>query len=346
MKLTSTPAARLTGIGRIEIVQMPVPAPAHDEVVVRVLAVGLCGSDAHWFDEGEIGDAVLGEGLVLGHEMSGVIESGPRSGERVAIDPSIPCLVCPACLDGRSNLCTNLRFAGHGTTDGGLRGRLVWPERCLVPIPDHLSDEAGALLEPLGIALHAIELGRPKAHEPVAVVGSGPIGLAVVSALRAQGVGPIVVTERLPHRLQAALQMGASHAIAATEDAEELELLMAAVDGGVEVVIETAGTDTGLDSALALARPGGRVIVVGIPAGDRSSFAASTARRKELSLVFCRRMLPEDLVGAALLAGDGRVDLDALVSHRYPIETADEAFRTLVQRSGLKVIVLPDPEPG
>jgi L-iditol 2-dehydrogenase len=341
----STPAVRLRGVGRLDLVQVPVPEPAQGEVVIRVLAVGLCGSDAHWFEEGGIGDAVLGEGLILGHELSGVIESGPRRGQRVAVDPSVPCLTCLPCLAGRSNLCVDLRFAGHGTTDGGLRGRLVWPERCLVPIPDHVSSEAGALLEPLGIGLHAIELGRPKAGEPVVVIGSGPIGLVVVSALQAQGVGPIVVTDRLSHRLAAAVVMGASRAIAATEDDEELELLLSAVDGGAAVVIETAGTDTALGSALAVARPGGRVVLVGIPAGDRSSFLHSTARRKELTLVFCRRMLPDDLVRAAALAGEGMVDLDALVSHRFMLEESDEAFRTLVERRGLKVVVVPAEEP-
>jgi L-iditol 2-dehydrogenase len=342
----STPAVRLVGPGRLDLVRVPVPEPAQGEVVLRVLAVGLCGSDAHWFEEGGIGDAVLGEGLILGHELSAVIESGSRRGQRVAVDPSVPCLACSPCLAGRSNLCVDLRFAGHGATDGGLRGRLTWPERCLVPIPDHLSSEAGALLEPLGIGLHAIELGRPRADEPVVVIGTGPIGLVVVSALRALGMGPIVVTDRLTHRLASALAMGASRAIAATEDDEELEQLLSAVDGGAAVVIETAGTDTALGSALAVARPGGRVVLVGIPAGDRSSFLHSTARRKELTLVFCRRMVPDDLVRAAALAGDGMVDLDALVSHRFPLEDSEAAFRTLVERRGLKVIVLPSGEPG
>jgi L-iditol 2-dehydrogenase len=344
MQPTSTPALRLTGVGRLDRVRMPVPAPAADEVLIRVLAVGLCGSDAHWFEEGGIGDAVLGEGLILGHELSGVVESGPRRGERVAVDPSIPCLACPHCLADRSNLCADLRFAGHGGTDGGLRGHLVWPERCLVPIPDHVSAEAGALLEPLGVALHAIDLGRPEKDEHVVVVGAGPIGLAVVTALRAREVGPILVTDRLPHRLQAALELGAGQAIAATEDAEELELLMAAVDDGAGVVIETAGNDRALGSALSAARPGGRVVLVGIPSADRSCFIASTARRKELTLFMCRRMLPEDLARAAALAGEGRVDLDALVSHRYPLAAGEQAFRALVERSGLKVMVLPDAE--
>lgn len=344
MKPTSTPALRLTGIGRLDQVRVPVPAPADDEALIRVLAVGLCGSDAHWFEEGEIGDAVLGEGLILGHELSGVIESGPRRGERVAVDPSIPCRACQFCLSGRSNLCADLRFAGHGRTDGGLRGHLVWPERCLVPIPDHVSDEAGALLEPLGVALHTIDLGRPEKDERVVVVGAGPIGLLVVAALRARRVGPILATDRLSHRLRAALEMGASHAVAATEDDDELEALAALVDGGAGLVIETAGNDMALGSALAAARPGGRVVLAGIPSDDRSRFVASTARRKELTLSMCRRMLPGDLERAAALAGEGKVDLDALVSHRYPLAAGDQAFSTLVERSGLKVMVLPGPE--
>jgi L-iditol 2-dehydrogenase len=341
MRPATTPAVRLTGIGRIEHVEVPVPEPGAGEVLLRVLAVGLCGSDAHWFEEAGIGDAVLGEGLILGHELCAVIESGPRSGERVAVDPAIPCLGCGQCASGRLNLCPNLCFAGHGTTDGALRRHLVWPERCLVPIPDHLSDEVGAMLEPLGVALHAIDLARLEGRGPVVVVGCGPIGLLLVAALRARGVGEIVVTDRLEHRLRAATSLGAARAITATGDDHELGLLLAAVGEGVEVVFETAGTEAALGSALIAARPGGRVVLVGIPSGDRTAFVASIARRKELTLALCRRMLPEDLLRAATLVGEGRVDLDALVSHRFPMETSDEAFHTLVGRTGLKVVVLP-----
>jgi L-iditol 2-dehydrogenase len=331
----------LTGAGRLEHVDTPVPEPGTGEVLIRVLAVGLCGSDAHWFDEGGIGDATLSGGLVLGHEFCGVIESGPRAGERVAVDPAIPCLSCEQCAVGRHHLCLNLRFAGHGATDGALRGHLAWPERCLVPMPTHLSDEEGALLEPLGVALHAIDLGVPEVGASVGVAGCGPIGLLLVAALRQRGVDRIVVSDRLTHRTRAATEMGATATIDATEDEEELEAWQAAGSAGVDVFFETSGTDTGLHSALASTRPGGRVVLVGIPARDRTSFVASMARRKEVTLALCRRMMHQDLVRAAFLAAEDLSGIDRLVSHSYPLTAVEEAFAVLTERRGLKVMVIP-----
>ncbi len=304
---------------------MPVGEPSEGEALLRVLAVGLCGSDAHWFREGAIGDASLGGGLVLGHEFSAVIETGPRAGQRVAVDPAIPCLKCEQCIAGRPNLCLHLKFAGHGI-DGALRGHMIWPERCLVPIPDHIPDEQGAMLEPLGVALHAISLAGDIEGASVGVTGCGPIGLLLIAALRRSGARRLVATDPLTHRLEAAVAMGAS-----AWDGED----------GLDVVFETAGTDPALHTALTAAGPGGRVVLIGIPDRDRTSFVASLARRKELTLVVCRRMLPGDLVRAAEMAGSGLSGLESLVTHRYPISQAAEAFRALIGQVGLKVMIIP-----
>ncbi len=336
----TTPAVRLTGAGLLEHVEMPVPEPGPGEVLIRVLSVGLCGSDAHWFEEGQIGDATVGDGLVLGHEISGIIESGPRSGERVVVDPAVPCQKCELCVAGRSNLCLDLRFAGHGADDGGLRRHMVWPERCLVTLPDGLSDDAGALLEPLGVAIHSIDLAPPDAAASVGVIGSGPIGLLLVGALRVRGVRRIVATDRLDHRVEAAGSMGADDAIAVTTEVGGDDQLVEAAGGGLDVVYETAGNDAAVNSALMAARPGGRVVLVGIPAGDRTSFAASLARRKELTVSVARRMLPSDLHRAVDLAAQG-LDLESLITDRYPITEAEPAFRNLTERTGIKVIIRP-----
>ncbi|HWL50614.1 MAG TPA: alcohol dehydrogenase catalytic domain-containing protein, partial [Acidimicrobiia bacterium] len=293
--------------------------------LLRVLAVGLCGSDAHWFREGAIGDAALGDGLVLGHEFSAVIETGPRAGQRVAVDPAIPCLTCEQCVAGRPNLCLNLEFAGHGI-DGGMRRHMIWPERCLVPIPEHIPDVQGAMLEPLGVAIHAIDLAGDIEGASVGVIGCGPIGLLLVAALRRSGASRIVTTDPLAHRLEAALAMGANDL-----DGED----------GLDVVFETAGSDSALHTALTVAGPGARVVLIGIPDGDRTSYVASLARRKELTLVVCHRMLPGDLVRAAEMAGSGLPGLESMVTHRYPISQATEAFHTLISRVGLKVVIIP-----
>jgi L-iditol 2-dehydrogenase len=324
------PAVRLIGVGRLEQSSVEVGEPGPDEVLLRVLSVGLCGSDAHWFEEGGIGDATVPEGGVIpGHEFCGVIESGPRSGERVAVDPAIPCLRCVQCQAGRLHLCLEMRFAGHGLTDGAMRSHLVWPERCLVTLPDDMPDEQGALLEPLGVALHAIDLGVVGAADRTAVIGCGPVGLLLVAALAARGVPDILALDPLEHRVAAATAMGATAGGSPTHDDE------------VDVVFDCAGNDGSLHTALQMARPGGRAVLVGVPEGDRATFQASLARRKEIALLLCRRMLPEDLARAAELVDSGAVSLDGLISHRFPMAEADTAFQTLVGRTGLKVVVQP-----
>jgi L-iditol 2-dehydrogenase len=306
-------------------------------VLLQVLAVGLCGSDSHWYREGGIGDADLGEGLVLGHEFVARVETGPGRGRRVAVDPAIPCLVCDQCIAGRPNLCLDLRFAGHNI-DGALRGHLVWPERCLVPLPDAIPDEQGVLLEPLGVALHAIDLAGPVAGSSVGVIGCGPIGLVLMAALRDLQAGRIVATDLLVHRLQVAAALGATEVVGAPEGADPF---VAASGAGFDVVFETAGDDVALHRALSAARPAGRVVLVGIPDGDRTSFTASLARRKELTMSVCRRMLPGDLARAAVLAERGIAGIERLVTHRRGLDHCREAFETLAAREGIKVVVIP-----
>ena len=317
-------ALRLHGTGDLRLHDEPAPEPGDGEVVVRVTAVGLCGSDRHWFLEGGIGDAVLDRPLVLGHEVVGTIQSGPRTGQRVAVDPAVPCGRCALCRSGEPHLCGRLRFAGHGSEDGGLRSCLAWPERLAHPLPDRLSDAEGALLEPLGVALHAVDLGHVRPGSTAGVFGCGPLGLLLVQALRAAGAETIVASDPLSHRGAAAVAAGA------TLDRRE-----------VDVAFEVAGEDAALADAIDAVRPGGRVVLVGIPDGDRTSFAASTARRKGLSLLLCRRMKPADLPRAIRLAVAGEVELGELVGGRYALSEWDEAFGDLVERRGLKVVVEP-----
>jgi len=289
--------------------------------------VGLCGSDRHWFLEGGIGDAVLDRPLVLGHEFVGTIESGERAGERVALDPAVPCGRCSVCLGGNPHLCPELRFAGHGSADGALRTSLAWPDRLAHALPDGLSNAEGSLLEPLGVALHALDLAKARPGSTAGVFGCGPLGLLLIQALRAAGVEKVVASDPLPHRAEAAASLGA------TLDGRE-----------VDVAFEAAGEDAALADAIDNVRPGGRVVLVGIPDGDRTSFTASTARRKGLTLALCRRMKPSDLLRAIRLAEAGDVELGTLVSGRYALSEWREAFGELVERRGLKVVVEPQRE--
>jgi L-iditol 2-dehydrogenase len=307
--------------------------------LVRVTAVGICGSDLHWWGEAGIGDARLTAPLVLGHEAAGVIVGGPRDGERVAIDPAIPCGACRSCRDGYRNLCSRMRFAGHGRQDGMLREFVTWPSELLHPLPDALNDADGSLLEPLGVAIHALDLGHVRLGASVAVVGCGPIGLLLVQVLRAAGAGQVTAFEPLPHRREAAAQLGAD-VVAEPARAKHLAAQRERIDEGVDVAFEMAGTNDGVQVAVDVARPGGRVVLGGIPSDDQTTFQASVARRKGLTIAMVRRM-NEVYPRAIRLAAGKRVDLAPLVTHRFPLNEAAAAFGAAAQRAGLKVIVEP-----
>ena len=323
-------SVRLHAPGDLQIHDEPIPVPGEGEKLIRVKAVGVCGSDLHWFGEGSIGDARLDKPLVLGHEFSGISETG----ERVAIDPAIPCGHCEWCEQGHPNLCANMKFAGHGSDDGALREFMAWPQKCLHRIPESISDADSALLEPLGVAIHAVDLGKLKAGMSVGVFGSGPIGLLIVQLAKICGAAHIVATDKLAHRLEAAKKFGAAQAFL-------VDNLMGAADrvlNSVDVAFEVAGEQGAVDDAFAAARSGGKVILVGIPEDDRTSFSASMARRKGLTIKLVRRM-KHTYPRAIDLVSKGLVDVRSLVTHRFPLDRAAEAFQVAARREGLKVII-------
>ena len=312
----------------------PVPAAGEGEKVVRVKSVGVCGSDLHWFSQGEIGDAKLERPLVLGHEFAGELEDG----RRVAVDPAISCGHCEFCEHGHPNLCENMIFAGHGKTDGALREWMAWSEKSLVPIPDTISYTDGAMLEPLGVAIHAVYLGKLKAGMTVGVFGCGPIGLLLIQLAKLSGAANIIATDKLAHRVEAASRFGASQAFLAGNNFQLSEVRAATGGRGVDVAFEAAGTQDAVDASVASVIPGGKLILVGIPDDDTTSFSASTARRKGLTIKLVRRM-KHTYPRAIELVSKGLVDLRSLVTHRFPLEQAAEAFRVAGRREGLKVII-------
>ena len=335
-------AARLHGIGDIRVSDEPMPVPVPGTSLIKVTAVGICGSDLHWYEDAGIGDAKLATPLVVGHEFAGVIEGGPRHGERVAVDPAIPCGVCEQCLEGNRNLCPFVSFAGHSTTDGALSEYLTWPNELLHALPEALSDPDGAMLEPLGVALHSYDLGHVKIGSTVAVVGCGPIGLCLVQLARAGGATLVIAVEPLAHRRQAALRYGAD-VVLSTDPDEFLSGLTEATQGrGVDVAFEVAGTDEAVAMAMEAARPGARVVLAGIPSSDRTAFSASGARRKGLSLIMVRRMKESVYPRAIRLVERGLVDVRTMVTARFGLSRVEQAFRTAQARDGLKVIIEAD----
>jgi L-iditol 2-dehydrogenase len=327
-------SVRLHGVGDLRIHDEPVPIAGAGEKLVRIKSVGVCGSDLHWFSEGEVGDAKLERPLVLGHEFAGEAEDG----QRVAIDPAIWCGHCEYCEKGHPNLCENMIFAGHGKHDGAMREYASYPTRCLFPIPDSLSFADGAMLEPLGIAIHTVDLGKLKAGMTVGVFGCGPIGLLIIQMAKLSGTANILVTDKLAHRAEAAKRFGASHAYLA-DSVSQLSEIQAATNGrGVDVAFEAAGVQAAVDDAFAAVRPGGKVILAGIPNDDKTSFSASVARRKGLTIKLVRRM-KHTYSRAIELVSKGLVDVGSLVTHRFPLEQAGEAFRVAERREGLKVVL-------
>jgi len=335
-------SVRLHAVGDLQLHDEPVPVAKAGEKLIRVKAVGVCGSDLHWFAEAGIGDAQLKHPLVLGHEFAGETEDG----QRVAVDPAVSCGQCEFCLQGHPNLCPSVNFAGHGVQDGALQECLAWDEKSLFPIPDSFTYADAAMLEPLGVAIHSVDLGKLKSGMTVGVLGCGPIGLMIIQLVRQMGATNVIATDVLAHRLDAAKSLGAHHAFLAGEGREReepassvVEMIRAATQGrGVDVVFEAAGEQEAVDAACDAVLPGGKIILVGIPDDDRTSFNASTARRKGLTIKLVRRM-KNTYPRAIDLVSKGLVDVRSLVTHRFPLAQTAEAFRLAARREGLKVVI-------
>jgi L-iditol 2-dehydrogenase len=317
---------------RLETIPDPC-GPGPGEVVVRITAAGICGSDLHTYLDGRIGDTVVEHPVVPCHECAGVIESaGPdaRAGDgaalvpggRVAVDPAIPCNSCEWCNRGDPNLCVELRFFGLPPENGCLQERVRVPARCCFPLPDSIDDASGALLEPLGVALHAADLAHLRPGRTVAVLGAGPIGLLIVQTARIAGGGPVYVSEPLPWRRNLAEQAGG---VLLDADDPAGDLLHHTNGRGVDAVFEAAWGGSAIEQAAAMACPGGTLVLVGIPGDDRCILRHSVARRKGLTLRFCRRM-KFTYPRAIRLVEEGHIQPGILVSHTFPLAQAAAAF--------------------
>jgi L-iditol 2-dehydrogenase len=311
--------------------------------LIRTRAVGLCGSDLHYYRDGAIGDSRATHPLVLGHEFAAEIvalhpgasaaasaEASLRPGTLVAVDPAINCGWCEHCLAGHPNICPQVRFAGTPPTDGALQDYLIWPAHLLHPLPPALRPELGALLEPLGVLIHAVDLAKIRLADTVAVLGAGPIGLLAIRLARLSGAVQVLATDLLPARVAAAREFGADDALDATLSDPVTWIQQQTAGRGVDVVIECAGAAQTAAQAVAAVRPGGTVVLVGIPADDRIEFNAAQARRKGVTIKLCRRMKHVYRRAIALVAG-GLVDPSPLVSHRFPLAETTRAFDLLDQ---------------
>ena len=319
---------------RVERVPRP-PAPGPGIALLRVTATGICGSDLHTYIDGRIGDWVVQTPLILGHEFGGIVEAvGPDAFDgsfdplpastRVAVDPAQPCGRCEMCEGGHPNLCHRLHFCGLYPDDGSLAEYILMPARCCFPVPPAIDDAGAALLEPLGVALHAIDLAKFHVGDSAAILGAGPIGLLCLQIARLAGASPIFVVDQFPWRLALAARYGAVP-INFAEGDPVAAVLQATGGRGVDVGIEAAWADHSVQQAAEMARMGGRLVLVGIPSVDRLEIKHSTARRKGLTIRVSRRM-KHVYPRAIRLVRSGAVDLLGIASHRFPLAQTPEAF--------------------
>jgi len=336
--------SRLHGIRDLRLEELPAPTPGPGEVLLRVAAVGVCGSDVHYFLEGRIGDAVVSEPLILGHEFSAqVAELGPQPhsgrvdgleiGQLVAVEPGISCGRCEPCRRGHPNLCPGVRYCGTPPIDGVFAEYAVMPAENCYPLPQGFGPAEGALLEPLGIAIHSVDLAHLKAGQTVAVLGAGPIGLLIAAVARAAGAGEIFVTEPLAYRRQFALDYVADAALDPGDTDAVAEILRLTGGRGVDVAFEAAGAADTPQQAADVACIGGKVILVGIPSDDRMTIKASAARHKGLVLKPVFRM-KHTYSRAIRLVQTGMVDVKPLATHLFPLERIGEAFELVASHEG------------
>jgi len=325
-------AAFLTGIRQMEIRETSPPEISDPRgVLLRVGVVGVCGSDVHYYTTGRIGSLVVHYPEWTGHECAGsVVAVGDQVknltvGQRVAVDPLIPCGHCDQCLSGREHTCRNQNFlACPGQGPGALAEYLVMPERSCFAIPEGMTLVEAAVVEPLSIGLYAQRLAKMQPGAKIAILGSGPIGLCVLLASRAACDCIAYATDLLDERLAMARHCGATW----TGNPKQIDVVRAIRQlepRGVDYVFECAGQQETLDQAIELLRPGGTVLMIGIPEVDRVSFSIHTLRRKEIQLQSVRRQ-NQCMAPAIELVSRGDINLDQLVTHHFPLAETKKAF--------------------
>ena len=325
--------------GRIAVEAAEVPAPGPDEVLVRTLAAGVCGSDLH---------AARGRHPFVplpyrpGHEVVGVIEAVGSAveempGQRVIVEPDLPCWTCKMCTTGRENLCENLQFFGCGYAQGGMADYFTLPANRLHPVPDTLDDNTAALIEPLSTPVHAVRLAGDVADRSVAILGAGTIGLFTLAVLRAHGAGPVVSTDPNLAKRQRAEALGAD----ATIDARAPDVagqVREALGGSADIVFDCVAVQSSVDQAIAIADKGGTVMVVGVPAGE-VTVPLPIVQDHQIRIQGSATYLPVDYAKSAGLLGRGAVRTADFVTATRPLAQVAEAFELASSGQHVKVLV-------
>jgi len=319
-------AAVLHGAGDLRLEDRPVPTPTGREVLVEIRATGVCGSDVHYYEHGRIGRFRVTQPLVLGHETAGVVvATGPQAtrhavGSRVALEPGVPCGRCSECRAGAYNLCPEMAFLGTPPIDGAFTRFVTSHEDFAFALPDGMSDDAGALLEPLSVAIWACHKADVRPGRSVLVTGAGPIGLVAMQAARAFGSTDVTITDVNPARLRLAERTGATRAA----DVSREPLDASAVEA--DILLECSGHPTAIRDGLLCLRRRGTAVIVGIPATEEIPVPITRIRHRELTVTSTFRFA--NCYPAAIeLARTGRVDLDAIVTGHFSLEETEAALQ-------------------
>jgi L-iditol 2-dehydrogenase len=314
-------AAVLHGIGDVRIQDWPLPEPGPREVLVEIAAVGVCGSDVHYYEHGRIGDHVVRAPLVLGHESAGrVVALGAQAsrhavGDRVTLEPGVPCGRCRECRAGRYNLCRDVVFFGTPPVDGAFTEHVTIHEDFAFALPDSLSDEEGALMEPLSVGIWACRKAGVSAGDRVLVTGAGPIGLLATQVARAFGATEVTVSDTNEHRLALAERTGATRVVTP-----------GAAIGEVDALIECSGHPRALADGIAAIRPAGTAVIVGMGPGTTAEVPLALIQNREIWLTGTFRYA-NTYPTAIALAAAGRVDLKSIVTGRYGLDDTEAALR-------------------
>jgi L-iditol 2-dehydrogenase len=336
---TTMRASVMTGVGTLQIEERPVPSPGPHEVLVEVAAVGVCGSDVHYYRHGRIGDFVVEEPMILGHELSGRITAvgaqvdPDRVGQRVAVEPQFPCRRCRQCTAGRYNMCPHMKFYATPPVDGAFCSYVTIDAEMAHPVPDSMSDEAAALLEPLSVAIATMRKANVVPGSSILITGAGPIGVICAQAARAFGAARIVVSDPLVSRRERVLRFGATEVLDPTTDD------VAALDPQVDAFVDASGAAPAVVSGIRAVGPAGHVVLVGMGTGD---YALPIGYIQIMEITVTGVFRYTDTWPAAIhLVTSGAVDLDSLVTAHYDLDHVGEALDSDTDPASLKSIVVP-----
>lgn len=345
-------AAVLEKVGDIQVKKLEIPQPKADEALIKVYCIGICGSDVHYYGHGKIGRYKVEEPLILGHEVAGeVMATGAdvqnvSVGDRVAIEPGVTCGKCNYCKEGRYNLCPDVSFMATPPVDGAWAEYVTVRSDFLFRLPDNMSFEEGALLEPLAVGFHALNRGSVKASDRIFISGLGPIGLLAVQAARLSGIKEIYASDVVSYRRELALELGVKAVINPLDENVEERLYELTNKQGIDVHIETSGNAQAISEAGSYVKRGGKIVLIGLPTSDDIPFNFNHLIDSEIDMygVFRYANVYQKAINTI---SNSNLDLEKIITHRFPLAEIEKAIEVarLQKDNSVKVMIYPKPEP-